>query len=435
MARERTVKVLVIGGGVAGSTAASLLARAGIESVMLAGPRGVGPVIGESILPHTLPILDELGVRDAVEASPLTRRQNGVSFLDRNGAASAVYWFDQTLQPALSPGLHVALDQLDALLLDAAGASGVEVLAGWKAVAPLWEDRRLAGATATAPDGSEATFRSLAVLDASGQSSFLATRMGWRFPYPRHKRNAVVATFANAWLPEGRERGNRIVAATDGGWISLAPFADDTVMVSVVIDINRWRAAGGSAEELFETTVATTPEVKRRLVKASRQGPYTTLPSTSYRTVNLAGDGYCMIGDAAGFLDPVFSTGSLLGMTTAACAAADVTDALMHRGKVSADDFAPTVELIRALQRLYFRFIRAYNDPQFLAYLLAPPTFLKLRAAFGSLLAGDVVRPGQWRRTAGPRLLLWLARLQSLGQRWATPMIDPLAADSGDGKS
>ncbi|HUK14410.1 MAG TPA: NAD(P)/FAD-dependent oxidoreductase [Thermoanaerobaculaceae bacterium] len=428
MAGERSVDVLILGGGPAGSTAATMLAQAGIGCVVLEGERFPRFHVGESLLPHSLPLFDRLGVHDAVRALPHTRHKEGASFVTHDGGKHVVYWFDEALAPAIPHAYQVRRDEFDEALLDHARASGAEVLEGWKATALRWEGKRLAGLSARDPDGREVSFRCRAFLDASGQSSFVASRMGWRFPYPMHRKVAAVTHFRGAWLPPGRESGNITIALTGGGWFWLIPFKDDTVSVGAVVDVEKWREKGGGPEAIFEAAVAATPEVARRLASAQRLIPYNAVQNFSYRVMHIAGDGYCLVGDAAGFLDPIFSTGVFIGTTTGASAAQDVIEAFGRRGRVEANDFGPTIALTRSLQRMFFSFIRAYYDPHFLAFFFNPHDFLELPAAVVSLLAADVVRPGRWKRTGRYRILLGLALLQRVTSRLGRPIVEPLHA-------
>ena len=427
----RDFDVLVLGGGPAGSVAGTLLARAGLATAIVEGERFPRFHVGESLLPHTLPLLDELGVHEAVRALPHTRRKDGASFVNHDGSRHVTFWFDEAWAPAIPHAYQVRRDEFDATLLNAARASGATVLEGWHALTPVWEAGRLVALEVRDDEGAPRRLAGRAILDASGQQAFLANRMGWRFPYPMHRKVAAVSHFSGVWLPPGREAGNITIAITSGGWFWLIPFADDTVSVGAVLDVARWRAGGGGTESLFRAAVEATPEVARRLAPAMPVLPFSAVQNFSYRVDRLAGDGYCLIGDAAGFLDPIFSTGVFVGTTTAASAAQDVIDGFARRGRVEANDFAPTVALTRSLHRTFFSFIRAYYDPDFLAFFFAPSRKFRFQAALTSLLAADVLGPGSWRRSLRFRALQVLAQLQSLGSRWDRPLVEPLPGAPG----
>ncbi|MDD5562201.1 MAG: tryptophan 7-halogenase [Thermoanaerobaculaceae bacterium] len=428
MGQERSADALILGGGPAGSTAAALLAGAGVETLIVEGDPFPRFHVGESLLPHTLPLLDRLGVHQTVRDLPHTQRKDGASFVTHDGSKHVAYWFEDGFPPAIPHAYQVRRDEFDDALLANARRCGARVLGGWRATAPRWDGKRLVGLTVRDPDGREQFIRSRVLLDASGQSSFLASRMGWRFPYPMHRKAAAVSHFRGVWLPPGREAGNITIALTDQGWFWLIPFADGTVSVGAVLDVERWRALGSAPEDVFAAAVEATPEVARRLAGAAPLLPFAAIQNFSYRVMQVGGDGYCLVGDAAGFLDPVFSTGVFLATTTAAAAAQDVIEALARHGRVDAADLAPTTALTRSLQRLFFSFIRAYYDPHFLAFFFSPSGALEIPAAIVSLLAADVLRPGRWRRTSRYRALLALARAQRWSVRLGRPLVEPLAA-------
>ena len=433
MAEERSADALILGAGPAGSTAGALLAAAGIDTLIVEGDRFPRFHVGESLLPHTLPLLDRLGVHESVRNLPHTRRKDGASFATHDGRRHVTYWFEDAFAPAIPHAYQVRRDEFDLALLTNARRCGARVLEGSRAVAPAWDGKRVSGLTVRDPEGREQLIRCRVFIDASGQSSFLASRMGWRFPYPMHRKAAAVSHFQGAWLPAGREAGNITIVLAPEGWFWFIPFADDTVSVGAVLDVERWRAHGGSPGGVFEGAVEATPEAARRLAGAEPLLPFSAIKNFSYRVMQVGGDGYCLVGDAAGFLDPVFSTGVFLATTTAAAAAQDIVEALARHGRVEAADLAPTTSLTRSLQRLFFSFIRAYYDPDFLAFFFNPHDALGIPAAIVSLLAADVLRPGRWRRTSRYRALLALARAQRWGVRLGRPIVEPLSAGPAGG--
>lgn len=429
---EHTCDVLILGGGPAGSTAATLLCESGFTVTVLERESFPRFHVGESLLPHSLPLFDRLGVHEEVKALPDTRVKPGAFFATADGSKVVEYRFAEAFPPAIPHAYQVRRDEFDALLLSRAQRAGAQVLHGWEALTPQWEGKRLTGMWVRDPEGQQHLFRFRAFLDASGQKAFLATRMGWRFPYPKHKKVAAVSHFRGVWLPPGEGSGNITIVLTKAGWFWFIPFADDTVSVGAVLDVAFWQAQGKAPQEVFQCAVEETPEAGRRLANASPLLPFSAIQNFSYRVTKLAGDGFCLIGDAAGFLDPIFSTGVFIATTTAASAAEDVTEALHRHGRIDAADLAPTVSLTRTLQRTFFSFIRSYYDQDFLPFFFNPRPVLQIPAAIVSLLAADVLWPGRRLVAARFRLLQLLAAGQKLGRLLGKPLVPPLDATPAD---
>lgn len=423
--------VLVLGGGPAGSSAAAILAEAGIDTLVVEADRHPRFHVGESLLPHVTPLFERLGVLDAVRDLPHTRFKEGASFTSAAGDRHAVYWFDEAVPPVEPRAYQVRRDELDELLFRTAAARGAEVREGWHATRPHWEGDRLAGAWVRAGDGEEGLVRARAVLDATGQAAFLAARMGWRRNDPRHRKLAVVGHFKGVWLPEGRESGNVMIVVSEGGWFWVIPFRDGTASVGLVTDAGRRGEAERSPDAVFAAGVAACPEAARRLEGARRLFPAQAVQNFSYRVDTIAGDGFALVGDAAGFLDPIFSTGIFLGMTTGIRAAEAIRGALGARGRVDARDFAELAALTRDLQRLFSSLVRSYYDPDFLAFFFRPRPVFGIPEAVVSLLAGDVLRPDRRRIVAKFRMLQALGWLQRWTHRLGRPLVPPLTHEAG----
>jgi flavin-dependent dehydrogenase len=427
---ERT-DVLILGGGPVGSAAGIVLAARGIPAIMLEGEGHPRFHVGESMLPHVLPIFDRLGVHDVVRALPRTILKPGASFANHDGSRNVIFWFDEAFAPALPHAYNVSRDEFDAALFRTAGSRGVDVREGWKAVAPEWEGGRLIGARVRTPEGQERVIRARCVLDATGQHAFLATRMGWKTIYPEHRKLAIVGHFDKAFRPAGREAGNIVIIVTESGWFWFIPFADGITSVGAVLDTRRYGSIPGGLDVQFDAAIQATPEAARRLAGATRTIPAAAVQNFSFRVARTHGDGFGMIGDAAGFLDPIFSTGVYIGMTVAERAAHDVATAIAARGRVDAADTYPAAALNRRLQRLFFSLIRSYYDPDFLAFFFHPRHGLQLPAAVVSILAGDVLRDGAWRTIGRFRVLQGLGHAQRFARRFGGQIVPPLDRSPG----
>lgn len=423
--------VLILGGGPAGSAAAIALADAGVATVVIEGETFPRFHVGESLLPHSLPLFDRLGVHDRVRSLPHALRKEGASFATHDGARYVEFWFEDAFAPAIPNAYQVRRDEFDALLLDVARERGADVRVPWRATKPHWEGDRLAGAWVRQEGGDERLVRAKCVLDASGQHAFLATRMGWKSVYDEHRKMAVVGHFDGVVQNPGRAAGNITIVVTASGWFWFIPFRTGTTSVGAVFDVGRYREVEGGLDALFDAVVANTPEAARRLAPARRVMEARAVQNFSFRVSRIHGDGFALVGDAAGFLDPIFSTGVFIGTTTAVTAADAVVEALNRRGRVDAADLAATAARTRDLQRLFFSFIRSYYDPHFLAFFFDPHDGMQIPKAIVTLLAADVLRSDRWRWTGRFRMLQTLARVQKTARRFGGQLVPPLTAAPG----
>jgi flavin-dependent dehydrogenase len=410
-----------------------VLAREGIQSILIESEHHPRFHVGESLLPHSLPMFDRLGVHDAIRALPRTLVKPGATFCSHDGAEKTDFWFDESAAPVIPHAYNVRRDEFDTTLLRAAENRGVDVREGWKAVSPEWEGERLAGLRVRTPEGEEGTIRAKCVLDATGQHAFLATRMGWKTIYPDHRKLAIVGHFEGVERASGRGAGNIVIIVTQSGWFWLIPFADGTTSVGVVLDVARYEGISGGVDAQFDAAIEATPEAAKQLAAARRLFPASAVQNFSYKVSRTHGDGFALVGDAAGFLDPIFSSGILMGMATAERAALDIASAIRSKGRVDAKDTSPSAVLNRRLQKNFFMMIRSYYDRHFIEVFLTPKTESRLPGArFGirpaviSLLAGDVVGDGAWRKLSRFRMLQGLGRVQRVARRFGGQLVRPL---------
>jgi flavin-dependent dehydrogenase len=422
--------VVILGGGPTGSTAGMVLARQGIRSILIESDRHPRFHIGESLLPHSLPMFDRLGLHEAIRALPRTIVKPGATFCSHDGAEKTEFWFDESAAPVIPHAYNVRRDEFDTTLLRAAEKSGVEVREGWKAVAPDWLGSRLAGIRVRTPAGEEGMIRAKCFVDATGQHAFLATRMGWKAIYPDHRKLAIVGHFEGVERASGRGAGNIVIIVTQSGWFWLIPFADGTTSVGVVLDVARYEGISGGVDAQFDAAIEATPEAARQLAAARRLFPATAVQNFSFKVSRTHGDGFAMVGDAAGFLDPIFSSGIFIGMTTAERTALDIASAIRRKGRVDAKDTARSAVLNRRLQKRFFMMIRSYYDPSFLEVFLSPRTESRLpgarfgiRPAIISLLAGDVIGAGAWRKLSRFRMLQGLGRVQRVSRTFGGQLV------------
>ncbi len=328
---ENAYDVIVIGGGPSGSTAATLLAKRGYRVVVFEREHFPRFHIGESLIPFTFPVLERLGLIDKMRASHFTKKY-GVQFINEHGKLSEPFRFPDYDPHERSQTWQVVRSEFDEMLLNNSRANGVEVHEGARVLDVLFDGQRAVGVRVKLEGQDEKEVRAQVVVDASGQSSMIMDRMGLREWDAVLKKAAIWSYWKGAVRDPGIDGGGTIVIQTKEkkGWFWYIPLHDDIVSVGVVAgqDYLFQNRVSKNAEAIFNEEVARCPGVQPRIANATRVDDFHIQKEYSYKATKAAGDGWVLIGDAFGFLDPLYSSGVLLAFTSAAMAADAIADAL-----------------------------------------------------------------------------------------------------------
>jgi flavin-dependent dehydrogenase len=377
MIRSVDPEVVVIGGGPAGATVATLVAQEGRRVLVLERERFPRYHVGESLIPETFWVLDRLGMLPKLRGSPFVEKHS-VQFVSEQGRLSEPFYFADYKPHESSRTWQVSRAEFDALMLDNAREHGAEIREGVRVLDVLFEAGRAVGVRLIDEHGNEETIRCQVVVDAAGQSCVIQDRLGLREWDPVLKKAAIWTYWKGATRDTGRDAGSTLVMQTRGkkGWFWYIPLQDDVVSVGVVapFDYLFKDRPGKEAEAIFFEEVERCPGLQPRIAAAERIGPFRVAKEYSYRSRQVAGDGWVLVGDAFGFLDPLYSSGILLALKSGALAA-DAIVAALAAGDVSAErlgcwgpGYVAGLERMRKLVCAFYdglnfgRFVRSHPD-------------------------------------------------------------------------
>ncbi|MFO0968180.1 MAG: NAD(P)/FAD-dependent oxidoreductase [Gemmataceae bacterium] len=366
--------VIVIGGGPAGSTVSTLIAQKGHKVVLFEREYFPRFHIGESLIPQTYWTLKRLDMLDKMRSSHFIKKYS-VQFINQHGKLSEPFYFVDHRPHESSQTWQVLRSEFDDLMLKNAAEHGVEVHQGARVLEVLFEGSRAVGVRVVLGDRQERTVRAEVVVDASGQSSLILDRLKLRQWDPLLRKSACWTYWQGAQRDAGRDEGATLVIQTQGkhGWFWYIPQHDDIISVGVVASFDYLlKNRGKDYEKIYSEEVDRCPGLKPRLAGATRVSPFRAAKEYSYRAKQAAGDGWTLVGDAFGFLDPLYSSGVLLALKSGEMAADAINEGLA-KGDTSAaqlgkweHDFGKGMDRMRRLVNEFYdglsfgKFVRRY---------------------------------------------------------------------------
>ena len=369
MTSNEETDVVVVGGGPGGSTLATLVAMAGHHVVLLEKEKFPRYQIGESLLPSTVHGICRLtGVADELAKAGFTKKRGGTF---RWGANPEPWTFAFSISPKMtgetSYAYQVERSKFDQILLDHARHTGVDVREQHTVTGVIDDSDRVRGVTYTDTDGNEGTIHAKYVVDASGNKSRIHQHTGATRKYSEFFRSLALFGYFEGGkrLPEPNS-GNILSCAFDSGWFWYIPLSPTLTSVGAVVRRELASKIQGDPEEALTALIAECPTIADYLRDAKRvtEGQYGQLRTRkdySYANTKFWRPGMALVGDAACFVDPVFSSGVHLATYGALLAARSINTVLAQ----AASEDAAFHEFERRYHREYgvfYEFLVSFYD-------------------------------------------------------------------------
>lgn len=405
-----TVDVVVVGGGPGGSVTAARLAQRGFSVIVLEKDRFPRFHLGESLLPQSMPVLRELGVFDKVAETFILKY--GARFHDDIRARKDRFAFENAWRPEEGHAFEVPRAEFDDMLLRHAVSLGADLREGWTMTQAIREGGRVVGVEARSPEGKTERIAAKFVVDASGRDALFAHEARATTKIEGLDQTALFAHFENVPRQPGKLAGDiDIVLFRDSeterpNWFWFIPFKDGRTSVGAVVSKSwmkeRRTRTDGSPSALFDQAVKESKTATELLAGARcLWDEKRATADFSYRVRDLFGEGWLTVGDAGGFIDPLFSTGAHLAMTGGIRAANVLAD---HACAPSPDALAAWSAEIRNAAETFILAVKAFYAGPLVELLFAENKHEALRKSVTSLLAGDVYVDAVWLRDARQRI-------------------------------
>jgi flavin-dependent dehydrogenase len=389
--------VAIIGGGPAGSTAATLLSKAGRRVIVLERDKFPRFHIGESLLPFSMQTFTRLGLQEKLRAGFLEKF--GGEIAEAGGEKAAKFYFKDGFGARTDRSYQVTRSKFDKMLLDHAAESGAEVREETLvenvdfdrdgAMLSLRRDARsrvLGRAEARLSENTRARY----VVDASGRNSVIGNKFKLKKSYQHLQKLSLFAHYEGLEREEGIDATLTRMVRTLQSWFWVIPLENDRTSIGVVLEAADFKSSGLSAEEFFERAIAEQPLVRNRIGAGRRVSQVYTAADFSYRSERLAGDRWLLAGDAAGFIDPVFSSGVFLAVL-AGEQAADVLHEVLDYPKRARRLFRHYERLVNRAMDVYLRFVESwYGGKEFIEVFLTPTELFQIPPAVNAVLGGNI---------------------------------------------
>ena len=397
MSTHHNYDTIVIGGGPAGSTVATLVAERGHRVLLLEREAEPTFKIGESLIPATYWTFKRLGMLEKLRASHFPQKYS-VQFYSRSGKASTPFYFFQTNPHESAVTWQVLRSEFDEMLLDNAKEKGVEIRRGTGVREVLFEGDRATGVVIQNVDGTRETLHATVIVDSTGQRSLIGRQLRLNTTEPNLKMASLFTHYEGGHRDEGIDEGATLILHTEAkdSWFWSIPLPYNRTSIGVVGELgyllqNRRETDGKlNAQKIFTEELAKCTPLQQRLEGAKQLFPIQTTKDFSYRASRIAGNNWVLVGDAFGFLDPVYSTGLFLALKSGEMAADVIIEAFDKNdfsepqlGSFGAE-FVKGMEAFRKL--VYAFYTKEFSFARFLS------EYPEHQGGIVDILSGDVFR-------------------------------------------
>ncbi len=406
--------VAIIGGGPAGSTAAALLARAGRRVIVFEREKFPRFHIGESLLPFSMKAFTRLGLHEKFLRAGFMKKFGG-EIVGACSESGTKFYFKDGYRSQTDHAYQVTRGDFDKVLLDHAAECGAEVHEETSVDRVEFSNDEVE--LGIKCNGSFHSIRARYVIDASGRTSVLGRKFKIKKTYDHLQKLSIFAHYDGVWRAEGIDGTLTVLIRAIDRWFWLIPLSAERTSVGVVLDSEAFRNSKLSAEDFLEQALSEQPIIAKRMTDARRVSQVYVEADFSYRSERLHGDRWLLAGDAAGFIDPIFSSGVFLAVFSGELCA-DVLNEVLDHPRKARRLFAGYERAVNRAMDIYLRFVNAWYTKEFIEVFLAPRNILGLAPAVNAVLGGNVGNsfPIRWRMWVF-YFLVWLQRHHPIAPR------------------
>jgi flavin-dependent dehydrogenase len=406
--------VAIIGGGPAGSTAAALLARAGRRVIVFEREKFPRFHIGESLLPFSMKAFTRLGLHEKFLRAGFMKKFGG-EIVGACSESGTKFYFKDGYRSQTDHAYQVTRGDFDKVLLDHAAECGAEVHEETSVDQVEFSNDEVE--LGIKCNGSFHSIRARYVIDASGRTSVLGRKFKIKKTYDDLQKLSIFAHYDGVWRAEGIDGTLTVLIRAIDRWFWLIPLTAERTSVGVVLDTEAFRNSKLRSEDFLEQALSEQPIIAKRMTDARRVSQVYVEADFSYRSARLHGDRWLLAGDAAGFIDPIFSSGVFLAVFSSELCA-DVLNEVLDHPRKARRLFAGYERAVNRAMDIYLRFVNAWYTKEFIEVFLAPRNILGLAPAVNAVLGGNVGNsfPIRWRMWVF-YFLVWLQRHHPIAPR------------------